>query len=180
MTISKEISITKLIKFVTFEFFMFFYNLLICPPLRKIFLKIFGARVGKNTIIHNTSFFNLYRKGFSGLKIGKKCFIGNECLFDLADALVIGDNVTLAERVIILTHLNVGYKNHPLQKHFPKFSKPVVIKEGSFIGAGSIILPGVTIGKNSLVGAGSVVTKDIPNCCVVAGNPAKLIRRLQN
>jgi maltose O-acetyltransferase len=139
-----------------------------------------GAEIGKGTIIHETSFFNLYRLGFRGLKIGKKCFIGNECMLDLADKIILKDNVTLAERVIILTHMNVGYLDHSLQKHFPKFSKPVLIEEDSFIGTGSIILPGLKIGKNSLIAAGSIVIKDVPRNVVVGGNPAKILKKLEN
>jgi acetyltransferase-like isoleucine patch superfamily enzyme len=55
---------------------------------------------------------------------------------------------------------------------------PVFLKEGSWIGANSIILPGVTIGKNSVIGAGSVVTKSVPDFCVAVGNPARVVRYL--
>lgn len=174
-----EISIKKLFKFAIFEFLIVIYKFLIYSPLRKIFLVTFGAKIGKKTIIHNTSFFNLYRFGFKGLKIGNKCFIGNECMFDLANKIVLEDNVTLAERVVILTHMNVGYKDHPLQKHFPKVSKSVLIKKGSFIGTGAIILAGVKIGKNSLIAAGSIVTKDVQNNTVIGGNPARLIKKIK-
>ncbi len=57
-------------------------------------------------------------------------------------------------------------------------SKEILIKEGSWIGANAVILPGVSIGKNSVVGAGSVVTKNVPDFCVFAGSPAKLIKNL--
>ena len=57
-------------------------------------------------------------------------------------------------------------------------TKPIVIKRGAFIGGSSIVLKGVTIGENSVVGAGSIVTKDIPDNEIWAGNPAKLIRKL--
>lgn len=57
--------------------------------------------------------------------------------------------------------------------------KPVKICSGAFIGVGAIILPGVTIGKCAVVGAGSVVTKDVPPYTVVAGNPARFIKRIQ-
>lgn len=58
-------------------------------------------------------------------------------------------------------------------------SAEVYISEGAFIGAHSIILKGITIGKNSVIGAGSVVTQDIPNDEVWAGNPAKFIKKLK-
>lgn len=55
----------------------------------------------------------------------------------------------------------------------------ILVKEGSWIGANSIILPGVTIGQNAVVGAGSVVTKSIPDFCVAVGNPARVIKRIK-
>ncbi len=148
------------------------------PPVRKLFLTLLGANIGKDSVIMNIKFFNWHRKGISGFKIGSECFIADETLFDLYDNISLEDSVTLAPRVLILTHTNVGYSNHPLQKSFPKSSAPVTIKSGSFIGAGSIILPGVTIGKQSFVAAGSVVTKDVPDGSLFGGVPAKLLRKL--
>jgi acetyltransferase-like isoleucine patch superfamily enzyme len=58
-------------------------------------------------------------------------------------------------------------------------TKPVLIKSGAFIGAHCIVLKGVTIGQYSIIGAGSVVTKDIPDWEIWAGNPAKFIRRIK-
>ena len=61
------------------------------------------------SILHDVRFFNLYRRGLAGLEIGDDCFVGDECLLDLAEAIVLEDQVTLAERVLVLTHTNVGY-----------------------------------------------------------------------
>ena len=58
----------------------------------------------------------------------------------------------------------------------PLISAPVFIQNGAHIGIGTIIMPGVTIGKGSVVGAGSVVTKSIPDFCVAIGSPAKVIK----
>ena len=58
-----------------------------------------------------------------------------------------------------------------------QYNKPVHIGENVWVGAGTVIVPGVTIGKNSVIGAGSVVTKDIPDYSVAVGNPAKVIKR---
>lgn len=55
---------------------------------------------------------------------------------------------------------------------------PVTIEDGCWVGGGVIILPGVTIGKGSVIGAGSVVTKSIPADCLAAGNPCKIIRKI--
>ena len=74
----------------------------------------------------------------------------------------VADEVTLAERVLVLTHTNVGYVTHPLQAHFPASAAPVVVEAGCFVGASSIILPGVRVGASSFVAAGSVVTRDVP------------------
>lgn len=148
------------------------YRALLFPQLRAPYLRLFGARIGSGTIIHGVRFFNLYRKGLPGLSIGRDCFLGDECLLDLAESVVLEDQVTLAERVLILTHTNVGYRDHPLQRHFPAVAAPVVIKQGSFIGAGATILPGLSIGPGSFVAAGSVVTKDIPAHTLAAGIPA--------
>lgn len=57
-------------------------------------------------------------------------------------------------------------------------AKDVILEEGCWVGANAVLLPGVTIGKNSVVGAGSIVTKDVLPYCVYAGNPAKLIKKL--
>ena len=84
--------------------------------------------------------------------------------------------MTLAERVVILTHTNVGYHDHPLQPHFPATAAPVALGRGCFVGASVTILPGVTIGPESFVAAGSVVTADVPPRTLVAGVPARPVR----
>ena len=90
----------------------------------------------------------------------------------------IGNNVLISDRVFISDHIH-GYTDVGLpiinQKLEPRGS--VRIKEGAFIGINSVIMPGVSIGKNSVVGASSVVTKDVPDYCVVAGNPARVIKK---
>jgi acetyltransferase-like isoleucine patch superfamily enzyme len=86
--------------------------------------------------------------------------------------------VTLAERVLVLTHTNVGYHDHPLQPHFPPRAAPVVIERGSFVGASVTLLPGVRIGALSFVAAGSVVTADVPAGTLAAGVPARPLRAI--
>ena len=154
------------------------YRLALFPPLRATWLRLLGARIGRRAILHDVRFFNLYRRGLPGLEVGDDCFLGDECLLDLADGIRLEDQVTLAERVLILTHTNVGYRDHPLQSRFPAMAAPVVIGQGSFIGAQVVILPGLAVGKGSFVAAGSVVTEDVPSGTLVAGVPARRVRSL--
>lgn len=175
----KEIGTKKLLRFFVFTLLMLLFKLAIFPPLRSLFLKALGARIGKNTILHNVKFFNIYRTGFKGFVIGDSCFIGDEVLFDLADKIIIEDQVTFAERVTVLTHTNVGFKDHPLQRYFPAFTKPVIFKRDCFIGTNVTILPGVTIGECSFIAAGCVVTKDVPPKVVVGGVPGRVIREIK-
>jgi maltose O-acetyltransferase len=93
----------------------------------------------------------------------------------LAWLVTIGDEVTLALRVIILAH------DASMQRQL-RFTRIGTVRIGNrvFVGAASVILPGVTIGDNTIIGAGSVVTKDIPADVVAAGNPARPICSLDD
>lgn len=174
----REIGFKKTFLFIAYSFLQLVYQILLFPQFRKLFLILLGAKVGKDSILMDIRFFNWYHKGPKGIRIGKECFIGDGTLIDLYDEVIFEAQVTLAQRVLILTHLNVGYSDHPLQKHFPKMSKPVIFKSGCVVGAASTILPGVIIGRESFVAAGSVVTKDVPDRTLVAGSPAKVIRKI--
>lgn len=124
----------------------------------KIFNKITGNRI--NPLVHQ------------GLKIGKGVFIGSDVLFDPSFPWLISidDDCTITSRVIILAH-DASTKKHI---GYTKIGR-VSIGKKTFVGMGSIILPGVSIGDNVIIGAGSIVTKDIPNNTIVAGNPATII-----
>ena len=86
--------------------------------------------------------------------------------------ITIGDNVQVAAYVKLISN------NHDPYDRMVLTCRPVVLKRNCWIGAGAVILPGVTVGENSIVGAGSVVTKDVPDNTVVAGNPAKFVKQL--
>lgn len=174
-----EIGWRKSLRFVFSTLFLACFRLLLFPPLREFALRIVGVKIGADSVIHDVRFFNAYRMGFAGLTLGSRCFIGDECLIDLADQVAFADEVTLAERVTILTHTNVGYATHPLQKYFPSSSAPVRLDHGAFVGVNSTILPGVTIGECAFIAAGSVVTEDIPAWTLVGGVPARVIRQLR-
>ena len=174
-----EIGLGRALRFGLFTLAMVPYRVALFPPLRALWLRLLGAKVGRRTILHDVRFFNLYRRGLGGLRIGEDCFVGDECLLDLAEEIRLEDHVTLAERVLILTHTNVGYRDHPLQARFPPVAAPVTIRRGSFVGAAVTILPGLTIGPEAFVAAGSVVTADVPPRTVVAGVPARALRTLE-
>lgn len=176
----QEIGFRRVLRFGTYTIAMAFMKWLLFPQLRTPYLKLLGAKIGAGTIIHDIRFFNHYRGGFSAFQTGKECFIGHDCLLDLADQIILEDQVTLAERVTVLTHTNVGYSNHPLQEHFPSFTRPVIFRQGSFVGASVTILPGVEIGSQAFVAAGAVVTKDVPQHTIVAGVPAQVVRTLES
>lgn len=175
----KELGITKTLRVVFYTIILSFFPVFLFPPVRVFFLRLLGIPIGRDTIVHDIKLFNWYHKGLKALRIGNYCFLGNEVMLDLADEIVLEDHVTLSNRALVISHTNVGYKDHPLQRYFPKFSKRVLFKKGSFVGAGAIIMPGVTVGEGAVIGAGAVVLKDVPHWSVVAGVPARIIRKIK-
>lgn len=135
----------------------------------------FGVRV------HVWGWFTVANK--KNVKLGRGCSI-NQGVFILGrDDIAIGNNVTLSARCMLLdAGLDVGGlldSGQHVRKHTKSF---IHIEDNVWIGAGAIILAGITVHKNSIVGAGSIVTRDVPEGVVVAGNPARIIRKstLQN
>lgn len=111
-----------------------------------------------------------------GVKLGKNISLTGKVRVGSEGYLVeIGDDVTIAG-ADILTH-DGGIRIIRKLENNPNLKKQgkVIIKNNTFIGKNSIILPGITIGPNSIVGCGSVVTKNVPQNTVYAGNPAKYI-----
>lgn len=108
----------------------------------------------------------------NGMKVGENFHRGARCFIDPSHCFLIsiGKNVTMSIGVTILAHDASTEK----LLGYTKIGQ-VNIKDNVFIGANSIILPNVTVGVNSIIGAGSVITHDVPDDVVVAGNPAKVI-----
>lgn len=92
--------------------------------------------------------------------------------------ITIGNHVVIGSGVLIVD--NDSHPLHPDDRGDPSCTEcaPVIIEDDVFIGARSIILKGVTVGRGSVIGAGSVVSKDVPQFTIVAGNPAQVIRKL--
>ncbi len=173
----EEIGLGKILRYIFFSLWQYLFAMMVVSPLRVTLLRLFGAKIGKNTIIERIRLINLYRTGIGGITIGNNCFLGDGVTLDTAERIILEDDVTLSFDVMILTHTNVGYKQHPVQQHIPSFVKPVRIKTGCFLGARSVILPGVIIGEGAAVAAGAVVTKNVPARTLVGGVPAKKIRK---
>jgi len=114
----------------------------------------------------------LYR--LRGTRIGERVDIAMGVFIEesFPQMVTIEDDVDIGPKAIIVAH-DSSY--HCIQPSIPLIVKEVVIKRNAYIGAGAIILPGVTIGEYSIVAAGSVVTKDVPPRTVVAGVPARVI-----
>lgn len=106
------------------------------------------------------------------VKIGKDVIIMPGCLMMSAGGITIEDGAMIAANVQLISN------NHDLYERRVITCKPVHIGKNVWIGAGATILPGVTIGDNAVVGAASVVTKNVAPDTVVAGNPAKFIKRI--
>lgn len=144
----------------------------------SLYSLIHDIEAGEGTVIHDQV--NLYK-----CKIGKNCKI--DAYVYIEEDVVIGDNckirpfvfiptgVTIEDNVFIAPGVVFTNDKHPKIGVDWKIM-PIYVKQGASIGAGAVILPGLTIGENALIGAGSVLTTDVPDNAVVAGNPARVIR----
>lgn len=125
-----------------------------------------------------------------GARIGADCNICAQTLIE--GDVVIGDRVTVKSGVQIWDGTIIGddvfigpnatFSNdlYPRSKQYPEKFQGVMIHNGASIGANVTLLPGITIGERAMVGAGAVVTKDVPARAVVVGNPAKIVRFLDD
>lgn len=110
------------------------------------------------------------------ISIGNDVYVGPECYFWGRGGINIRNNVIIGPRVVIHT-VNHNYLNAELLPYDGRsFAKPVTIMENVWIGGHTMIVPGVTIGEGAVVAMGSVVTKDVPACAVVGGNPARILK----
>jgi maltose O-acetyltransferase len=135
------------------------------------------SRRGATELLRRSAFRLIGIRDLDGLKragmiVGDEVFVGRGCYFDpdFCFLITIEDRVTITVDVIVLVH-------DASTKRATGWSRvaPVTIGTGAFVGARSIILPGVTIGAGAVVGAGSVVRHDVSPHSVVAGNPAKVV-----
>jgi acetyltransferase len=143
-------------------------------PKRMALLKEILAEVGENCYVEpplhanwgiNTHFGNNVYANFNLTLV-------DDCDIYVGDSVMFGPNVTVAV---------AGHPIDPgLRRKVAQFNIPVRIGNNVWIGAGAVILPGVTIGDNSVIGAGSIVTKDIPANVVAVGNPCRVLREIND
>lgn len=110
------------------------------------------------------------------VEIGNNFYANMDCIFLDVNKIKIGNNVMVGPRVSFYT------AGHPIDPQIRieelEFGLPITVEDNVWIGGSATILPGVTIGKNSIIAAGAVVTKDVAANTIVGGNPAQLIRAI--
>ncbi|PAU63549.1 dTDP-6-deoxy-3,4-keto-hexulose isomerase [Pseudomonas sp. PIC25] len=126
----------------------------------------------------------------AGACIGRDCNIAAHCFIE--NDVVVGDRVTVkcgvqlwdglrvADDVFIGPNATFTNDRFPRSRQWPERFPETRIERGASIGAGAVILPGLTIGERAMVGAGAVVTRDVPALALVVGNPARIVRYLDD
>lgn len=121
---------------------------------------------------------------------GNNIFLGSDVIIGINCTFVDNAEIRIGNSVLIASNVQFYTSSHPVLPQerlvanwkeqqttfFRTYARPIEVKDNVWIGGGSILLPGVTVGENSVVGAGSVVTRSIPANCVAVGNPCKVIR----
>ena len=116
----------------------------------------------------------------AGYSIGKDVYIGEDLIIvdelEPRCPLYIGHRVAIAERVTLVISSRPNFSH--FSEDMPTAYGPIIIKDDAWVGTGVIVLPNITIGEGAVVGAGSVVNKNVPSFTIVAGVPARPIRKL--
>ena len=136
------------------------------------FVNLYGCDIGDNTKIG--AFVEIQK----GAKIGKNCKISSHTF--ICEGATIEDNVFVGHNVTFINDLypRATATGGQLQTKDDWSCIPTYVKKGASIGSSATLLCGITVGENAVVGAGSVVTKDVPPNTIVAGNPAKVLRKI--
>jgi acetyltransferase-like isoleucine patch superfamily enzyme len=138
--------------------------------IRKMFEQLIGKKIPKGF-----GLFPPFHTDFGkNITIGENVFINEGCSFQDQGGITIGNNCLIGHNVVIATLNHEEDPEHRGDLH----AKPVIIGNQVWIGANATILPGITIGDGAIVAAGAVVTKDVPTRMVVAGVPAKIIKKV--
>lgn len=141
---------------------------------RWLLLRSLAARCGDVVDVRS----DVYMFGLSGLQIGSYVSIHPMCYIDATGGILIGDNVSIAHSVTIMsTEHQFANDARPIREQ-GTYSASVTVGDDVWIGAGVRILAGVSIGRRAVVGAGAVVTRDVPANSLVVGVPARVARTI--
>jgi maltose O-acetyltransferase len=144
--------------------------------IRSAIMRMVGFHIGSRTRIWGKPFVvgggDIYHK----LSIGEDCYVGIDIYFDMAGSITIGNRVGLGPQIMFITgsHTVMGSYKRTGQL----IPKSITVRDGAWIGARALILPGITIGEGAVIGAGAVVTRNVRPNTLVAGSPASLRRNL--
>ncbi|GFO55346.1 N-acetyltransferase [Geomonas sp. Red276] len=136
------------------------------------FINLYGCSIGDNTKIG--AFVEVQKNA----RIGRNCKISSHTF--ICEGVEIEDNVFIGHNVTFINDIypRATTADGTLQTESDWRVGKTLVKEGASIGSSATLLCGITIGEGAIVGAGSVVTKDVPPYCVVAGNPARILRTI--
>lgn len=138
------------------------------------FINLYGCEIGDETKIG--AFVEIQKNAF----VGKRCKISSHTF--ICEGVSIEDNVFIGHGVMFINDMypRATTRNGGLQTEADWKVEKTLVRKGASIGSGATILARVVIGENAIVGAGSVVTRDVPANAVVAGNPARILRRIEH
>lgn len=151
-------------------------NMLTCndaDEVRALFSELIGKKVDDSFALSPP----FYATGGADTSIGRNVFINQNCTFYDLGGIHIADDVMIGPNVSLITS---GHPLEPSQRRVCVVAKPIVIERNVWIAANVTIIGGVTVRENAVVAAGSVVTKDVPANTLVCGNPAKVIRQIED
>lgn len=148
-------------------------------------LRAFGATIGNETTIKRSFIIdNVYEDqnscgDFSHLIVGQNCYIGDGVYIDLANQVILADNVVVSGHASFLTHTDCNRSSY-LNTKYPRQCKSIQVNQGAWIGFGATVLAGVTVDEYAVIAAHTLVNKDIESKVMYAGVPAKKIKDLEN
>lgn len=147
------------------------------PKLRAAYLKILGAKIGKNVRIEKV-FFIQVQNSIKNLCCKDNSFIGSNVILDLSSKIILDEYAAIAPGCTILTHQDFGdFNGNILSTIYKTKFEDVHLEKNAIISADSTITPGVKIGKNSIVGAKSLVNSNVPTNVLAIGIPVKVIAK---
>ncbi|HEX4981344.1 MAG TPA: acyltransferase [Ilumatobacteraceae bacterium] len=144
---------------------------------RTAVLRLGGLQIGRGTVVFGRITVTGSRHPANTVRIGRWCWVNRGCIIDASAPVTIADHVAIGHDVLLMTSTHeVGPAG---RRASAMMIAPVTIRQGAWIGARTVVLPGVTIGDGAVVGAGAVVNRDVAANTLVGGVPARELRHLE-